>query len=296
MNNADSASPFIFEVNTQNVRQVVLEASAEVPVLLDVWATWCQPCKALTPILEKLAAEYKGRFYLAKLDADAEQALTMQLGVQSLPTLKLIVNGQVAGELNGLQPESVIRDLLDKFVKPDDSVSEKDQLFDFLRSAIAHQDIEQAKAVLAQVLKSYPDEVQGRLLAIEVLLLAEEFMVAKEQFETLSVEAKDSADGKKVAAKLYLLDIIHQQILPDDYRALLLKNPKDADALYHQVAHLAVEGSYDEALESLWLLFQSNMSYRSGEPKVMFLKLFDLLGKDDERSHTYRRKMFNFLH
>lgn len=296
MNNADSASPFIFEVNTQNVRQVVLEASAEVPVLLDVWATWCQPCKALTPILEKLVAEYKGRFYLAKLDADAEQALTMQLGVQSLPTLKLIVNGQVAGELNGLQPESVIRDLLDKFVKPDDSVSEKDQLFDFLRSAITHQDLEQAKAALAQVLKSYPDEVMGRLLAIEVLLLAEEFLAAKEQFETLSVEAKDSVEGKKIAAQLYLLDIVHQQTLPDEYRALLLKNPKDADALYHQVAHLAVEGSYDEALDSLWLLFQSNMSYKSGEPKVMFLKLFDLLGKDDERSHRYRRKMFNFLH
>lgn len=296
MNNADSTSAFIFEVSTQNVRQVVLEASVEVPVLLDVWAAWCQPCKALTPILEKLVAEYRGRFYLAKLDADAEQALTMQLGVQSLPTLKLIVNGQVAGELNGLQPESVIRELLDRFVKPDDSVSEKDQLFDFLRSAIKHQDIEQAKAVLAQVLKSYPDEVQGRLLAIEVLLLAEEFMVAKEQFETLGVEAKDSAEGKKIAAKLYLLDIVHQQVLSEDYRTLLLKNPKDADALYYQVAHLALQGSYDEALESLWLLFQSHMSYKSGEPKVLFLKLFDLMGKDDARSHTYRRKMFNFLH
>lgn len=296
MNNAYVDSPFIFEVNTQNVRQVVLEASAEVPVLLDVWAAWCQPCKALTPVLEKLVSEYNGRFHLAKLDADAEQALTMQLGVQSLPTLKLIVNAQVVGELNGLQPESAIRALLDQFVKAEDTVSEKDQLFDFLRSAIAHQDLEQARAALAQVLKIYPDESESPLLRIDVLLLGEDFAQAKEQFEQLSPEAKDSAAGKKIAATLYLVDIVQGHVLPQEYDARLQQNPKDPDALYYQAAHLGLQGHYDEALASLWLLFQSNMSYKSGEPKVMFIKLFDLLGKDDPRSQAYRRKMFNFLH
>jgi len=296
MNNSSVNSPFIFEVTAQNVRQVVLEASSSVPVLLDVWAEWCQPCKALTPILEKLVLEYKGRFHLAKLNADAQEALAMQLGVQSLPTLKLIVDGQMAGELNGLQPEKVIRELLDKFVKPDDVASEKDDLLDSLRIAIAHKDNQQARLLLDQLVNDFPGDAVYSAFSVDVSLLNGEYELAKEQFDQLSAEIKESDEGKRIAAKLYIVHVIQSNDSSENYLDVLARNPRDSDALYYQAAHYASNGQYDEALAMVWTLFQSNMAYKSGEPRVIFLKLFDILGKTDERSHIYRRKIFNFLH
>lgn len=296
MNNSSADSPFIFEVTTQNIRQLVLEASSSVPVLLDVWAQWCQPCKALTPILEKLALEYKGRFHLAKLDADEQEALAMQLGVQSLPTLKLIVDGKIAGELNGLQTEKVIRELLDKFVKPADAASEKDALLDNLRIAIAHKDNQQARLLLDQLVKDFPDDAGCSVFSVDVSLLNGEYAFAKEQFDQLSAEIKASDEGKRIAAKLYIVHVIQSNDSSENYLDTLKINPQDSDALYYQALHYALDGQYDEALATIWTLFQSNMAYRSGEPRVIFLKLFDILGKTDERAHIYRRKMFNLLH
>ena len=112
-----SDSPYIVDITQANV-QSVLQKSMQVPVLLDFWATWCQPCKQLTPVLTKLANEYKGRFILAKVDTDAHPGLAQQLGVRSLPTLKLVFHGQLAGELTGLQPEAEVRRLLDAVLGP----------------------------------------------------------------------------------------------------------------------------------------------------------------------------------
>ncbi len=84
----------------------VIEGSKEVPVLVDFWADWCQPCQMLMPILAKLADEYQGKFILAKCDTDANQEIAMQLGIRSLPTVKLFVDGQPVDEFMGTKPES----------------------------------------------------------------------------------------------------------------------------------------------------------------------------------------------
>jgi len=108
-----SESPYIVEVTQHNFAAVV-ENSQQVPVLVDFWADWCQPCKTLTPMLTKLAQEYRGGFILAKVNADVERALAGHFQVRSLPTVMMIGQGQIVEQLVGLQPESAYRQIIDR--------------------------------------------------------------------------------------------------------------------------------------------------------------------------------------
>src|SRR5690554_1584728 len=109
-------SAHVVDVTLENFQAVVLQASMQVPVLVDFWADWCAPCKVLLPILEKLAAEYSGAFLLAKVNADQQQEITAQFGIRSLPTLVMMHNGQPVNALQGAQPEAEIRKLLDEYL------------------------------------------------------------------------------------------------------------------------------------------------------------------------------------
>ena len=119
-------SPFIIDVTSENYQQV-MEASFKVPVLLDFWASWCQPCLALTPVLVKLAEEYDGKFLLGKLNTEDEQEIAAQFGIRSIPTVKLFRDGQPVDEFMGALPEQAVRDFLDKHIVDEAAAAEEEE-------------------------------------------------------------------------------------------------------------------------------------------------------------------------
>ena len=107
------ASNLIIDVTTASFEADVITQSMTIPVVVDLWATWCEPCKQLSPILEKLALEYDGRWILAKVDVDAEQQIAAAFQVQSIPTVYVVIGGQVAPMFQGAMPESQVRQVLE---------------------------------------------------------------------------------------------------------------------------------------------------------------------------------------
>lgn len=111
-----SESPYIVKVDQSNIVDIVIEGSEKQPVLVDVWAEWCGPCKHLMPILEKLVDEYQGAFILAKLDGDANKELVQQMGVRGFPTCRLFKNKEAIDEFSGAIPETEVRKFLDQHI------------------------------------------------------------------------------------------------------------------------------------------------------------------------------------
>ncbi|MDQ1311436.1 MAG: putative thioredoxin, partial [Pseudomonadota bacterium] len=117
-------TPFKITATEANFAQVVIEASAGQPVLVDFWAPWCGPCRTLMPMLERIADDYAGRFTLAKVNTDEEQRIAGHFGIRSIPTVMLFHGGQVVEQFVGVQPEQAIRALLDKYLAPAEANAE----------------------------------------------------------------------------------------------------------------------------------------------------------------------------
>lgn len=283
----------VIDVTEKNVQQAVLEASSSTPVLLCVWANDCESCDVLVPVLEKLAHDYCGRFTLAKLNADDMPSLVSQLGVQSIPSVKLVVEGGVVAELDGLPAELAVREMLDGFVQP---AAEEIDLKVQIGLALKNKDLPEAQALLQRALVENPVDHAYLAFAVDLLIDAGDLDDALSRFDALTEDAKNSIEGARASARLYLSKVFLGSADLECWLDALERNSKDEDALFKLSAFYALNYRYDEALERAWQLFQLNMGYKSGEPKILLLKIFDVLGKADKRAHAYRRKMFNYLH
>ena len=145
-----SATPYVFDATDASFEKLVIENSFHKPVLVDFWAEWCSPCKALMPVLAKIAEDYQGELLLAKVNCDIEQGVVMRLGIRSLPTVVLFKDGQPVDGFAGAQPESAIRAMLEPHVQL--PAAPEADLLDSARAAFAEGRIGEAEALLKQLL------------------------------------------------------------------------------------------------------------------------------------------------
>lgn len=156
-----AASPYIIDVTRENYAQV-MQTSFEVPVLLDFWAAWCQPCQVLMPILAKLAADYDGKFVLGKVNTEEQQEIAAQFGIRSIPNVKLFRDGEPVDEFTGALPEQGVRAFLDKHIVDEDAVAEeKARKLKFFEDETA--DAPAADALEARIATD-PDDHEARYL------------------------------------------------------------------------------------------------------------------------------------
>src|SRR5512143_1403184 len=151
-------SEHALDVGLADFNQNVLEASKQRPVVVDFWAPWCGPCKSLKPILEKLAAEYGGKFLLAKINSDENQELAARYAVRGIPSVKAFVDGEVVDEFSGALPEGEVRTFLDRLVP-----SPADELRQHAAAARMAGDIAGALKVLGEASKIDPAHIGVRL-------------------------------------------------------------------------------------------------------------------------------------
>ncbi|HET9168779.1 MAG TPA: tetratricopeptide repeat protein [Actinospica sp.] len=182
---AGPASAHVIDVNEADFESAVIQRSLQVPVVLDLWAEWCEPCKQLSPVLERLAEEFGGRFVLAKVDVDANPQLQQALRVQGIPAVKAVIQGQLIGEFTGVLPEAEVRQWLTELVTlaerefgmtgPADAAPlpepPLDPLLQAAYAALESDDLDGAARALQNLLSDQPAHAEAKVMLAQVELM-----------------------------------------------------------------------------------------------------------------------------
>ncbi|MBK1886168.1 MULTISPECIES: thioredoxin [Marinobacter] len=286
-----SSSPHIFEATMENFQQEVMDASSTTPVLVDVWAEWCAPCKQLMPLLEKLAIEYEGAFRLAKVNADEQEQLTTSLGVRSLPTVIMVKDGQAVDGFNGALPESEIRKVLEKHVElPEEAPYEK-----------AHRiweegDVDEALAILTEMNRKDPENMKVLIDLAQLKAESGDIETAEQVLESLPPEEKLQHQAKQLAARIKFLKQSAELPPMKDLEMALEQNPKDPNALHLLALHNVLQDKNAEAMELLIKLMQVDSKYKDEVAKTTLVELFEKLGNNNPDVRVYRRKLYTLMH
>ncbi|MBT9589663.1 MAG: co-chaperone YbbN [Thiobacillus sp.] len=273
------------DVGLADFEHHVIEESKRRPVVVDFWAPWCGPCKSLKPILEKLAAEYGGKFRLAKVNSDDNQELVTRYGVRGIPSVKAFINGEPVDEFSGALPEAEVRAFLDRLL-PGPSAEVRAQAAE-LRDA---GDISGALQKLAEASMLDPDHVGIRLDATEIMLDLGEADEARRLIGNLP----DDADPRvpKMRARLQFMGEAGEDQAALDARVAANENDLDARL---KLAHLYVAaGQYAAGMDQLLEIIRRDRSFEDDIGRKTLLSVFDLLGSDALVSQ-HRRKLASAL-
>lgn len=268
-------------------------------VLVDFWASWCAPCRALMPVLDRIAADYAGRLVLAKLNVDEQQAIAARFGIRSIPTVLLFHQGRVVEQFTGVQPEADIRALLDRHVAADPGTDPGPGTADPLLRAHAQArdgDIAGATRTVEAALVAHPD--QPALLAVLAGLQLSAHDSAGASASLGRLEAADSQFPSLGTLRTRLGFLAATAAWPDEAaaHAALEADPSHSAARHALAAYRAVEGDYAAALEAWLELLRLDRDHADGIARRSILAVFELLGGSDERVAPFRRRMASLLH
>ena len=277
-------SDFSYDVGLENFEAAILQPSHEVPVVVDFWAPWCQPCQTLKPMLEKLAEEFGGRFLLAKVNADENPEITQQFGVRSIPTVKVVHQGRIVDEFTGAIPEAELRAFIDRLTP-----SPAGPLREEATRLAAEGKTEEALACLVQASQLDPRNEAVRLDGVELLLTLGRHDEAKALLATDFPKEVERAEALR--KRLELADV---QIDTSALDAALAANPDDHAARLERSRAFAGAGKYREALEDAMEVVRRDRFHGERAGRKAMLELFALLaGSDanDDLVREYRRAL-----
>lgn len=279
-------SSLVIDVDEAGFESDVLQRSAEVPVVIDFWAEWCEPCKQLGPLLERLAHEYNGRFVLAKVDVDANQMLMQQFGIQGIPAVFAMVAGQALPLFQGAAPESQIRETLDQLIQ----VSE--ERFGLTGIAVA-QDAAGPEAA-AQATEVPAGPYDALLEAAAQALDANDFAGAVQAYKNVLSDDPANGEAKLGLAQAELLGRV-QKMDPQQVRKEAAENPGSADAQIAAADLDLVGGHVEDAFGRLVEAVRRNFGDDRDRVRVRLLELFEVIGPEDPRVGAARTALARVL-
>ncbi|MEU1780047.1 tetratricopeptide repeat protein [Streptomyces abikoensis] len=280
---APAAGRLVFDVDEAGFEMEVLQRSAEVPVVIDFWADWCEPCKQLGPLLERLADEYAGRFVLAKVDVEANQLLFQQFGVQSIPAVFAVVAGQALPLFQGAAPEAQIRQVLDQLI----AVAE--QRFGIVGAPVAPGEGEEAAA---PTVPSGPHD--AALSAAHDALDAGDLGGAVRAYENVLTDDPANAEAKLGLAQARLLQRV-QGVDPQAVRKAAADAPGDAAAQIAAADLDLVGGHVQDAFGRLIDTVKRTAGEDRDAARMRLLELFEVIGPDDPRVTAARTALSRAL-
>ena len=285
-------SPYIVEANPQNIQQL-LEASYQVPVLVDFWADWCQPCKSLMPILMKLAEEYQGGFLLAKLNTDQHQQLAAQFGVRNLPTVKLFKEGRIVDEFTGALPEGEVRKFINKY-RARRTESYRQQALAMYEAG----QVDDALNLMQQVVQHEPDFYEALADFGGMLLAQQRIEEAESMLNAIPLDALEPEILNPLLAELKRAKL-QAQVVGIDTSALekkLAENPDDLATLLELAKLRVAMGEIEAGLEMYFSVHKKDSHFQDGAGKKGLFSTFELIGSANPLVKKYRNKLFSLVY
>lgn len=278
----------IIEVNLDNFQQVLLEGSKQKLVVIDFWADWCEPCKQLMPVLEKLAAEFSEQIVLAKVNCDEQQQLAMQFGVRNLPTVALMKDGQPVDGFTGVQPESQIRDLIKQHLP-----SPQQEWFAQAVAMIQEQAWQQAYPLLKQAHEAEPDNPEFTIMLANASVELGKLEDAEVLLDTITMVNQD-ANYQQVLSKLDLAKQASDSPEIQSLQALLEQEPDSLDIKLKLGIALSQANRNEEALDLIYSVLRQDLGF--ADAKKVYLDVIANLPDGDELAGKYRRKLYTLLY
>jgi putative thioredoxin len=277
-------------INANNAKQYLIDESMIRPVLVDFWADWCAPCKTLMPLLERLATEYAGAFLLAKLNADEQRMIASQFGVQSLPTVILMKDGQPIDGFVGAKTEVEIRQFLDQHLP-----KAWDGQFAEAQALMAQGDYAAAVSLLRQAQLDSAGRVDIVCALAECLIHLKRLDEATGLLTQIRLVDRD-ARYQQVHAQLELANNAQKAPEITELEAQLALDP-DNSSVAHQLALQYSQHAYEkEALELLFSLLKKNLQAEDGAVRRTYADILATLPKGDPLAVTYQRKLYALLY
>ncbi len=279
----------VFDVDQQTFEAEVLQASLTTPVLIDFWATWCEPCKTLGPMLESLAAEYNGAFRLGKVDVDTQQELAGMFGIKSIPTVVLVKDGQVLDGFAGALPLGQLREFLSRHVQPLEASTEA--------ASDAETDAETAEEAinrLQQEIATAPDKPELKLELALALMRAGNTTAAEAELTALPANLATDARALRLRSELELAHALEGAPEAVELQQRIQADPADWAARDQLGVRLLLQGDAEGGLEQFLAILQKARDWNEGQAKKRLLAAFATLD-DADLVGRYRRRMASML-
>ena len=297
----EEQSQIIQDINTSNFINKVIEESKKNPVIVDFWATWCNPCKQLTPILEKVVLQMNGKVKLVKVDIDQNQSLAQQMQIQSVPTVLAFFEGKPINGFAGMKSEEEVLNFITEVATlsghSSDGLKNISSLLDEAEKKLQEKDYETAIYEFSSLLgESIPKDLMVRAISGlgKCYIGLNQFKELTELINTLEDNIKKESEiVDLIKSKDYLenMDVQEDSELEKKFK----KNPNDLNIRYELAKSQIINKDYSEAINNLLFIIEKNKGWKDNKAKTELLNIFSLLGDSDPLTMEGRSRLSNLI-
>lgn len=284
------------DISTAQFSAEVIQGSMQVPVLVDFWAPWCEPCKQLAPALEAAVTATNGKIRLVKMDIDRHPEVAGQMGIQSIPAVVAFVDGKPADAFMGVKTEGEIRDFIVKIAGPSDDEDQIETMLEEADKLNTEGDLEGAGQLYANILSVEPDNIKA-IACIGHLYLAKGNLEATQSL--LANLNEDQLDNPEIMSLKSAIDLAEQAAAlgntADDLQAKLDSDPNDPQLRLDLAIALNAANKREEAADHLLEIMKVKPGWNEDAARVQLLQFFEAWGMTDEVTISARRKLSSLL-
>jgi putative thioredoxin len=285
------SSSHIFQGTQENFAALVLDNSVKGPVLAYYWAPWAGPCHKFWPVLEKVTADYGGKFLLVSINTDQQKQLAREHGIRSVPTLKFYRHGRVVEELHGPQSEAELHKLIARYIacRSDAKLAAAIQMYQ-------QGNIEEAVRLLREAEDTDPDNIRIPLTLAKLLMRHGQPAEAENLLRLLPAEARQDPEVSALLTHLGFIRIARDAPAEDLLEQAIAAEPKNSEARYQLSALKLLRDDYEGALQQLLEIVRTDRGFRNDAGRKGMVAVLNLLGKDHALAKRYRALMFDATH